>query len=166
MIETITGDLVVNPNHRYVLVVAEFNSFITLRLAEGAVDCLLRHGAKPTQITQVSVPGAFEIPTVAAHLAKSGNYHAILCLGCVIRGETAHFDHVANQVSRGVGAIGPETGVPTIFGIITCDSLEQAHNRAGLKSGNAGWNAALAAISMTSIMAQLKKPEARSQKPE
>jgi len=156
MIENIVGELVVNPKHRYVLVVAEFNSLITGRLADGAVDCLLRHGAKESQITRVSVPGAFEIPTVAGALARSGKYDAVICLGCVIRGETAHFDYVAGQVARGVGAIGPEAGVPTLFGVITCDTLDQAHNRAGLKSGNVGWNAAMSAIAMTSIMSQLK----------
>ena len=156
MPEILTGDLIVQPSHRFALVVAEFNSFITRRLADGALDCLLRHGAKDSQITQISVPGSFEIPTVAAQLAKNGKHSAIICLGCVIRGATAHFDHVANQVSRGVGVIGPETGVPTVFGVITCDTVEQAMDRAGLKSGNAGWNAALAAISMTSIMAKLK----------
>ena len=156
MIETVTGDLVVNAGHRYALVVAEFNSLLTMRLAEGAVDCLLRHGGKEGQIVQVAVPGAFEIPTVAAELARSGKYQAVICLGCVIRGETSHFDYVAGQVARGVGAIGPEAGVPTLFGVITCDTLDQAHNRAGLKSGNVGWNAAMSAIAMTSIMSQLK----------
>jgi 6,7-dimethyl-8-ribityllumazine synthase len=157
MHESLTGDLTVHPNHRYALIVAEFNSLITSKLAEGAVQCLLRHGAKESQLTQIAVPGSFEIPTVAAELARSKKYSAIICLGCVIRGETAHFDHVANQVSRGIGVIGPETGVPTIFGVITSDTVEQALDRSGLKSGNAGWNAALAAISMASIMTKIQK---------
>jgi 6,7-dimethyl-8-ribityllumazine synthase len=165
MIEILTGDLTVHPAHHFALVVAEFNSFITRRLAEGAVECLLRHGAKESQIVEVRVPGCFEIPTVAAQLARSAEggakYAAIICLGCVIRGQTAHFDHVAGQASRGIGMIGPETGVPTIFGVITSDTVEQALDRAGLKSGNAGWNAAMAALSMASIMTKIhnEKPK-------
>jgi 6,7-dimethyl-8-ribityllumazine synthase len=159
MVETVVGELVVKPAQRYALVVAEFNKFITGKLAEGAVDCLLRHGAKEAQISQFMVPGSFEIPLVAKELAKSGKYAAIICLGCVIRGETDHYDHVAGQVSRGVGAIGPETGVAVAFGVITADTLEQALNRAGLKAGNAGWNAALAAISTASILAKIKGHE-------
>jgi len=157
MIETITGDLTVQPQQRFALVVAEFNAYITAKLAEGAAECIRRHGGKDSQITQISVPGAFEIPTVANQLAKSGKYAAIICLGCVIRGQTSHFDHVADQVSRGVGMIGPATGVPTIFGVITADTQEQALDRAGLKHGNTGWHAALAAISMASVMAKITK---------
>ena len=159
MVETLSGEYVVKPAHKFVLVVAEFNRLITAKLAEGAVDCLLRHGAKENQIVQVLVPGAVEIPLVAGELAKSGKYSVVICLGCVIRGETDHYDHVAGQVSRGVGAIGPETGVPAMFGVITADTLEQALNRAGLKSGNIGWNAALAAISTLNVLAKIKGQE-------
>ena len=168
MVETLSGDFVVKPAHRFALVVAEFNEFISRRLADAAVDCLLRHGAKESQIVQVMVPGSFEIPTVARELAKSGKYSAVICLGCVIRGQTDHYDHVASQVSRGVGAIGPDTGVPTIFGVITAGTLEQALDRAGLKSGNTGWNAALAAMATVSVMGKLRgrKPEAGSKKQE
>ena len=156
MVEVIAGDLVVRPSQRFALVVAEFNRFITGKLAEGAVECLLRHGAKESQVTQVMVPGAFEIPLVAKELAKSGKYAAVICLGCVIRGETDHYDHVAGQVARGVGALGAETGVPVLFGVITADTLEQALNRAGLKAGNIGWHAALAAISTASVLAKIQ----------
>ena len=156
MVETLTGDLVVKPSHRFVLVVSEFNSFITSKLAEGAIQCIQRHGGKESQITQVMVPGAFEIPTVAKELAKSGKYAAVICLGCVIRGQTDHYDHVAGQVTRGVGAIGPETGVPTLFGVITADTVEQALDRAGLKAGNIGWHAAHAAISTVSVLSKIR----------
>lgn len=156
MVETLSGDLVVKPGQRFALVVAEFNRFITIRLAEGAVECLLRHGAKESQIRQVMVPGCFEIPLFAKELAAGGKYDAVICLGCVIRGETDHYDHVAGQVARGVGAIGAETGVPTIFGVITADTFEQAVNRAGLKAGNAGWNAAVAAIAAANVLHKIK----------
>jgi len=156
MIENVVGDLFVKPNQRYCLVVAEFNEFITTRLAESAIECLIRHGAKDTQITQIKVPGAFEIPTVASQAAKSGKFAAVLCLGAVIRGQTDHYDHVADQVSRGVGALGPATGVPVIFGVITADTIEQAIDRAGCKAGNAGWNAACSAIATASILAKLR----------
>ncbi len=156
MIENVTGDLFVKPNQRFCLVVAEFNEFITSRLADSAVECLLRHGAKETQITRIKVPGSFEIPTVASQAAKSGKYSAVICLGAVIRGQTSHYEHVTDQVSRGVGAIGPATGIPAIFGVITADTLEQAIDRAGGKLGNAGWNAACTAIATASVMAKLK----------
>jgi 6,7-dimethyl-8-ribityllumazine synthase len=159
MVDTVAGELVVKPSQRFALVVAEFNRFITARLAEAAVDCLVRHGGKESQITQVLVPGSFEIPLVAKELAKTGKYAAVICLGCVIKGETDHYDHVASQVSRGVGQAGLDTGVPVLFGVITADTVEQALNRAGLKSGNIGWNAALAAISTVSVLAKIKGPE-------
>ena len=156
MIETLTGELVVKASQRFALVVSEYNRFITDKLAEAAVDCLQRHGARENQIVQFIVPGSFEIPLVARELAKSGKYAAVLCLGCVIRGETDHYDHVASQVARGVGSIGAETGVPTIFGVITADTLEQALNRAGLKSGNAGWNAAVSAMTAANLLAKIR----------
>jgi 6,7-dimethyl-8-ribityllumazine synthase len=159
MVETIVGELVIKPTQRFALVVAEFNKFITAKLAEGAIDCLLRHGAKESQITQILVPGSFEIPLIAKEAAKSGKYSAVICLGCVIRGETDHYDHVAGQVSRGIGGIGPETGVAVAFGVITADTLEQALNRAGLKAGNIGWHAALAAISTTNVLAKMRGHE-------
>jgi 6,7-dimethyl-8-ribityllumazine synthase len=155
-VESLSGELVVKPAQRFALVVAEFNRLITMKLAEGAVDCLLRHGAKESQITEVLVPGSFEIPLVARELAKTGKYAAVLCLGCVIRGETDHYDYVANQVARGVGAAGADTGVPTIFGVITAETLEQALNRAGLKSGNAGWKAAESGIAAANLLKKIR----------
>ena len=111
MMENLVGDLFVKPNQHFCLVVAEFNEFITSRLADSAVECLLRHGAKETQITRVKVPGSFEIPTVASQAAKSGKFSAVICLGAVIRGQTSHYEHVTDQVSRGVGAIGRDVVV-------------------------------------------------------
>lgn len=155
MIQQIKGELAVRPEQRYALVVAEFNEFITTRLVGSAIDCLLRHGGQESQISQFWVPGCFEIPTLAKQLAQSDQYSAVICLGAVIRGQTDHYDYVAEGVARGVAAIGPETGVPTIFGVITADTLEQAVDRAGLKSGNAGWNAALSAMTMVNVLAQV-----------
>ncbi len=154
--ETHSGDLFIKPQTRFALVVSEFNNLITGQLAESARQCLLRHGAKPEQISQFLVPGAFEIPTVAKALATTGKYAAVICLACVIRGSTDHYDHVASQIARGVGAIGPETGVPALFGVITADTQEQALDRTGLKMGNTGWNAALAAIATASLLAKIK----------
>lgn len=156
MHEKITGDLVVKSSSKFALVVADFNEFITSKLAGAAAECLLRHGGKESQITEVHVPGSFEIPTVASQLAQSGKYAAVICLGCVIRGQTTHYDHVVDGVTKGIAAIGPATGVPAIFGIITADTVEQALDRAGLKHGNTGWNAALAAITMVSVMSKIK----------
>lgn len=156
MVDTVSGDLVVKPAQRFALVVAEFNRLITARLAEGAVDCLLRHGARESQILQVSVPGAFEIPVVAKELAKGGKYAAVICLGCVIRGDTDHYDHVAGAATSGVLNAGLNSGVPVIFGVLTCDSLEQAMHRAGGKTGNKGAEAAVTAVEMVNLMAKLK----------
>jgi len=155
-VESLAGELVVHAGQRFALVVSEFNRLITMKLAEGAVDCLVRHGAKENQIMEVLVPGSFEIPLVARELAKTGKYAAILCLGCVIRGETDHYDHVANQVARGVGTAGVDTGVPVIFGVITAETLEQALNRAGLKSGNAGWKAAESGIAAANLLKKIR----------
>jgi len=116
----------------------------------------LRHGAFESQILRVWVPGSIEIPTVARQLALGGKYSAVICLGCIIRGQTAHFDHVAQQAAEGIGRIGPETGIPVIFGVITADNVEQAMDRAGLKMGNTGWYAACAAIEMAQVMKKLK----------
>ena len=157
MVEKLSGDLVVKPGQRFALVVAEFNEFITERLAKSAVECILRHGGNEGQITQVLVPGCFEIPTMAMELAKSGQYSAVICLGAVIRGQTDHYDHVAGAVARGVAQIGPSTGLPTIFGVITADTIEQAIDRAGLKAGNTGWNAACSAIAMVNVIAKAKQ---------
>ncbi len=141
--------------HRYALVVARFNEFITARLVDGALDELTRHGAKPDNITQVWVPGSWEIPLAAQKLAASGRYGAVLCLGCVIRGQTPHFEYVANEVAKGIAQVSLATGVPVSFGIVTADSLEQAIDRAGAKAGNKGADAARAGIEMANVLAAL-----------
>ena len=136
---------------RFAIVVARFNAFITERLLQSACDGLLRTGAKKKDIAVVRVPGAFEIPAAARTLAESGKYDAILCLGCLLRGGTAHYDVIVNEVTRGIGQSAQETGVPHAFGVLTCDTLEQAIDRAGLKMGNKGFEAALAAIEMANL---------------
>jgi len=139
----------------YAIVVSRFNELITSKLLGGAIDCLQRHGADDSQITVVWVPGAIEISMAAKKLAKSGKYAAVLCLGAVIRGGTSHYDYVCQQVSRGVGQVNYDTGVPAIFGVVTCETIEQAVERAGSKQGNAGANAALSAIEMANLLKQI-----------
>ena len=134
------------------IVASRFNDLITGRLIEGAQDCFIRHGGNLADLTLVHVPGGFEIPLVAGKLADSGKYDAILTLGAVIRGSTPHFDHVANAVSKGVASETLRTGRPIIFGVLTCDDLEQALERAGVKAGNKGWDTMLAAIEMANLM--------------
>lgn len=143
------------PPGRFALVAARFNKTIVDDLVAGALDGLLRHGVADSAIDLVWVPGSFEIPPIAQKLAASGNYAAVICLGAVIRGETSHYDHVAGTAASGVASAAQSTGVPVIFGILTCDTLEQAVNRAGGKSGNKGFDAALAAIEMVNLLAQL-----------
>lgn len=134
------------------IVVARFNEFIGSKLLSGAYDCLVRHGVLDEDIETAWVPGSFEIPFVARKMALSDKYDAIICLGAVIRGATAHFDYVAAEVSKGVASVAMETGIPVIFGVLTTDTIEQAIERAGTKSGNKGWDAALAAIEMADLM--------------
>ncbi|HET9307839.1 MAG TPA: 6,7-dimethyl-8-ribityllumazine synthase [Candidatus Sulfotelmatobacter sp.] len=136
---------------RFAIVVARFNAFITERLLQSACDGLLRTGARKQDIGIVRVPGAFEIPSAARTLALAGKYDAIICLGCLLRGGTAHYDVIVNEVTRGIGQSAQETGVPHAFGVLTCDTLEQAIDRAGLKMGNKGFEAALAAVEMASL---------------
>ena len=154
MIREIKGQLAAG-KHQYAIVVSRFNEFITSKLLGGAIDCLVRHGAAEEQITAVWVPGALEITVAAKKLAQTGKYAAVLCLGAVIRGQTNHYDYVCQQISRGVGTINYDTGVPTIFGVLTCDTIEQAIERAGTKQGNAGAGAAIAAIEMADLMSKL-----------
>jgi 6,7-dimethyl-8-ribityllumazine synthase len=139
----------------FALVVARFNSFITERLLLSACDGLLRTGARKKDIDVVRVPGAFEIPTASRTLASTGKYHAIICIGCLLRGDTAHYDVIVNEVTRGIGQSAQDTGVPHAFGVLTCDTLEQAIDRAGLKMGNKGFDAALAAVEMASLKAAI-----------
>ena len=136
---------------RFGIVVSRFNSFITERLLHGALDALHRTGARDQNIEIVRVPGSFEIPAAARALAASGRCGAVICLGCIIRGETTHYEHLANEVTRGIGQSAQETSVPHAYGILTCDSLEQAIDRAGLKSGNKGFEAGLSAVEMAGL---------------
>lgn len=134
------------------IVASRFNEFITNKLLEGAIDALKRHGVADDGIAVAWVPGAFEIPMVAQKMAETGNYDAVICVGAVIRGSTPHFDYVAAEVSKGVAQVGLKTGVPTIFGVITTENIEQAIERAGTKSGNKGFEAAEAAIEMANLL--------------
>jgi 6,7-dimethyl-8-ribityllumazine synthase len=141
---------------KFAVVVSRFNSFITERLLAGAVQALRQTGAKNEDVHVVRVPGAFEIPSAARELAKTGKYDAIVCLGCLLRGSTLHYEVIANEVTRGIGQASQETGVPIGFGVLTCDTLEQAIDRAGLKAGNKGMEAAMAAIEMASLKKHVK----------
>ena len=136
---------------KFAIVVARWNAVITDRLLEGALDGLLRSGAKRSEIQVVRVPGAWEIPAAARTLAEQGHVDAIIALGCLLRGETAHYEAIYNEVSRGIGQSQQETGIPHSFGVLTCETLEQALNRAGIKAGNKGFEAAAAAIEMVSL---------------
>ena len=140
---------------RFGLVVGRFNDFISEKLLAGAVDALVRHGAKEEDLTVVRVPGAFEMPMVAKRLAAGGGLDAVICLGAVIRGATPHFDYVAAEVSKGIAAVSLETGVPVLFGVITADTIEQAVERAGTKAGNKGWQAAVAGVEMVDVLRRL-----------
>lgn len=145
---------------RFGVVVSRFNAFITERLLAGATDALHRAGADPDAIDVARVPGSFEIPVTAREMAASGRYHAVICLGCIIRGETPHFEYISSEVSRGVTAAALATGVPVIFGVLTTEDLEQAIHRAGAKSGNKGFEAGLAAIEMANLMRRLREAKA------
>jgi 6,7-dimethyl-8-ribityllumazine synthase len=136
---------------RFAIVVSRFNAFITERLFQSAYDGLLRSGAKKKDIALVRVPGAFEIPSAARMLAETKKYDAVICIGCLLRGETAHYDVIVNEVTRGIGQSAQETGVPHAFGVLTCETLEQAIDRAGLKMGNKGFEATLAAVEMANL---------------
>ena len=137
--------------YRFALVVSKYHGFVTERLQAAALAALSAAGAPSEGITIVRVPGAFEIPLAAQHLAESGRYDAIICLGCLLRGDTAHYDVIVNEVARGVGQSAQETGVAHAFGVLTCETLEQAIDRAGLKMGNKGFEAALAAVEMANL---------------
>ncbi len=140
---------------KFGIVVSRFNEMISKSLLSGAFDCLARHGANEDEITVAFVPGSFEIPMTAKKMAESKKYDAVICLGAVIRGATPHFDYVAAEVSKGIASVSMDSGVPVIFGIITSDSIEQAFERAGTKSGNKGWDAALNAIEMADLIKKL-----------
>lgn len=153
------GDLLAS-GLRFAIVVSRWNSFITERLYEGALDTLKRHGADTDIVDVVRVPGTFEIPLLAQNLAQSGRYDAVICLGCLIRGSTAHFEYIAGECTKGIGQAMMQSGVPVTFGVLTTDTIEQAIERAGTKAGNKGAEAAGAAIEMAQLMRALPKPGA------
>ena len=152
--EKIQGDLTIK-DQRFAVVTARFNEFITSKLLDGALDTLRRHGCREENVTQVCVPGSFEIPLTALKLAQSGRFSAVICLGCVIRGQTPHFEYICSEVTKGVAQVGLQTGVPATFGLITADTLEQAIDRAGAKGGNKGADAAAAAIEMSNLIPRI-----------
>ncbi len=154
MPKTIQGDLAAQ-GLKIGVIAARFNDLITSKLVEGALDGLVRHGASENDVTIVKVPGSFEIPLAAKLMAQSRKYDAVICLGAVIRGATPHFEYVSAEVSKGVAAAMMETGLPVIFGVLTTDTIEQAIERAGTKSGNKGWDAALAAIEMANLLKKI-----------
>ena len=149
---------------RFGIVVSRFNEFITDRLLRSAYDGLIRSGAKQDDIEIVRVPGSFEIPSAARTLAKTKKYDAIICLGCLLRGDTAHYDVIVNEVTRGIGQSAQETGVPHAFGVLTCETLEQAIDRAGLKMGNKGFEAGLAAVEMANLNRAISTPQSAGRK--
>ncbi len=152
--KTIEGNLVAK-GLKFAVVVARFNDFISEHLISGALDALTRHGADSKDIEIIKVPGSFEIPYVAKKVAQKKAHNAVICLGAVIRGATPHFEYVSSEVAKGVASSAMETGLPIIFGVITTDSIEQAIERAGSKSGNKGWDAAMAAIEMANLYKNL-----------
>jgi 6,7-dimethyl-8-ribityllumazine synthase len=154
-LKTIEGHFTAAGDARYGLVLARFNSLIVERLLEGAVDTLRRHGVSNERMTVVRVPGAYELPLAAQAMARSGAYDAVIALGCVIRGSTPHFDYVAGEAAKGLAMVSLAENLPVSFGVLTTDSIEQAIERAGTKAGNKGVDAALGAIEMVSLMAQL-----------
>jgi len=152
---TIVGNLVVPPNAKFAVLAARTNSFIVDRLIEGAYDALLRHGAGNDRITLVRVPGSWEMPVTCARLAQSKKFDAIVAVGAVIQGGTPHFEYISAEVTKGLSQIALTTGIPVCFGVLTTDTLEQAIDRAGVKAGNKGFDAAMAAIEMVSLMQDL-----------
>ncbi len=140
---------------RFAIVASRFNDFVTSRLLSGALDALERTGTADADITVVRVPGSFEIPLAAKKLVQTKKYDAVICLGTLIRGETPHFDYISSEVTKGIGSVSLESGIPVAFGVLTVDSVEQAVDRAGMKSGNKGFEAALSAVEMVSLLKQL-----------
>jgi len=140
---------------KFAIVVSRFNDFLTSKLKDGAIDCLVRHGATSDEITVIRVPGSFEIPPVAGRIAAGGKYDAVICIGALVRGQTPHFDYIASEVAKGIARAGMDSGVPVIYGVVTADTLEQAIERAGAKQGNRGFDAAMSAIEMVNLYSQL-----------
>ena len=154
-IQTMEGRVVAPEGMKVGIVASRFNSFIVEKLLEGAEDGLLRHGVEEENITACWVPGAFEIPLAAQRMAQSGKYDAVICVGAVIRGSTSHYDYVCNEVSKGIAAVGLQTGKPVLFGVVTTENIEQAIERSGSKAGNKGYDCALAAIEMVNLLGQI-----------
>ncbi|MDQ2068546.1 6,7-dimethyl-8-ribityllumazine synthase [Natronospira bacteriovora] len=153
-IKTIEGDMVIS-KARFAILVARFNGFLVERLLEGAVDALKRHGAAESDIEVIRVPGAWELPVAAHHVARAGKHDAIIALGCVIRGATPHFDYVCGECARGLGRVSDDSGLPVSFGVLTVDTIEQAVERSGTKAGNKGVEAATAAIEMVNVLRKI-----------
>jgi 6,7-dimethyl-8-ribityllumazine synthase len=144
-----------SPAGRFAVVAARFNSFVVDQLVAGATDALSRHGVADDRVDLVRVPGSYEIPLVAQKLGRSGKYAAVICLGCVVRGDTDHYDHVAGAAASGIASAALDCGVPVVFGVLTCETMEQAINRAGGKAGNKGFEAATTAIEMVNLLKKL-----------
>jgi 6,7-dimethyl-8-ribityllumazine synthase len=155
MVKVIEGNLIAK-GKKFGIIASRFNDFITKELVSGCLDTLVRHGAEDKDLVVTWAPGAFEIPLVAQKLSRSKSFDAVICLGTVIRGSTPHFDYIASEVAKGIARVSQDAGLPVIFGIITADTIEQAVERAGTKEGNKGRDAALSAIEMTNLLAQLK----------
>ena len=153
--KTLEGKLVAK-GIRVGIVAARFNEFITSKLLSGALDGLVRHDVQEEDIHVAWVPGAFEIPLIASKMAKSGKYDAVICLGAVIRGSTSHYDYVCNEVSKGIAAVGLDSGIPVLFGVLTTENIEQAIERAGTKAGNKGYDCALSAIEMVNLIREIE----------
>jgi 6,7-dimethyl-8-ribityllumazine synthase len=156
MSNLIEGTLVAAPGQKYAIIVARWNELVTQRLLEGAVDTLTRHGAASDALTVIRVPGSFELPLAADVAAKSGKYHAVICLGAVIQGQTTHHEYINHQAAAGLTQASRESGVPVLFGVLTCQTMEQALDRAGGKAGNKGTEAALAAIEMVNLLTKMR----------
>ena len=156
MMRTLEGKLVAE-DMKVGIVAARFNEFITNKLLGGALDGMTRHDVREEDIEVAWVPGAFEIPLIAARMAKSGKYDAVICLGAVIRGSTSHYDYVCNEVSKGIASVSLETGVPVLFGVLTTENIEQAIERAGTKAGNKGYDCALSAVEMVNLIREMEK---------
>jgi 6,7-dimethyl-8-ribityllumazine synthase len=156
MNKLIEGKLTLN-NQKVAIVAGRFNEFIVSKLMGGAKDCLVRHGLDESNLYEAWVPGAYELPLIAQKLAETGKFDAIICLGCVIRGATTHYDYVCNEAAKGIAKVGMDSGIPVMFGVVTTESIEQAIERSGTKAGNKGWEVALGAVEMINLMGAIKE---------
>ena len=156
--KTLEGNLTLN-GQRVAIIAGRFNELIVSKLMGGAKDCLIRHGLDEAQITEAWVPGAYELPLAAQKLAQTKKFDAIICLGCVIRGATTHYDYVCNEAAKGIAKVGLETNIPVMFGVLTTETIEQALERAGTKAGNKGWEVSLGAIEMINLMGAIDRLE-------